>query len=59
MKYDGVVFDMDGVLRIGEHPIKGANDIIEELHSQGIKGMISTNECTPVRLKDLRILALA
>lgn len=45
MKYDAVVFDMDGVLRIGEHPIKGANDIIEKLHNEGIKGMISTNEC--------------
>lgn len=45
MKYEGVVFDMDGVLRIGDHPIKGANTIIEKIHNQGIKGMISTNEC--------------
>ena len=42
---DMVVFDMDGVLRIGEHPIEHSNKIIKYLHKKNIPGMISTNEC--------------
>lgn len=45
MDFKGYIFDMDGVLRIGEHPIKGANDIIKTLSKKNIKCMISTNEC--------------
>lgn len=54
MSYKGVIFDMDGVLRIGNHPVKGASEIIEKLNNNNIKGMISTNECryTDVELKD-------
>ena len=50
----GIIFDMDGVLRIGSHPVKYANDIIQLLKSKNIPGMISTNECryTDVELRD-------
>ena len=44
-KYKGIVFDMDGVLRIGNHPIPKANEIIQYLYKNKIQGMISTNEC--------------
>ena len=45
MKYKCVVFDMDGVLRIGSHPIKHANETIQHIRKKGIRGMLSTNEC--------------
>ena len=45
MDYKGYIFDMDGVLRIGDHPIKGANELIQYLDKSNIKCMISTNEC--------------
>ena len=41
----GIIFDMDGVLRIGSHPVKHANEIIQLLKNKKIPGMISTNEC--------------
>lgn len=40
-----VIFDMDGVLRIGDKPIMGANKIFNSLHDKNIKTMIVTNEC--------------
>ena len=54
MNIRGVVFDMDGVLRIGSKPIDGVNDTFEFLRKRGIKYMISTNECryTPDELRD-------
>ena len=40
-----VVFDMDGVIRIGDKKIDGAETIFEQLNSKNIKTMIVTNEC--------------
>ena len=40
-----VVFDMDGVLRIGNQLIRGAETILKDLQKRGIKSMIVTNEC--------------
>ncbi len=40
-----VVFDMDGVLRVGSKVIPGAQNIFRTLKSKGIKTMIVTNEC--------------
>ncbi len=40
-----VIFDMDGVLRIGDKPINGANKIFDSLNNINIKTMIVTNEC--------------
>ena len=40
-----VLFDMDGVLRIGNKPIKGSSDIFIKLENSNIKSMIVTNEC--------------
>lgn len=49
--YKGIVFDMDGVLRIGKNPIKGADKVFNKLHS---KSLIVTNECrrTPHKIKE-------
>lgn len=48
--FKGVVFDMDGVLRIGKDPVKGANKIFPEIQK---KSIIVTNECrrTPQKIK--------
>lgn len=40
-----VVFDMDGVLRIGNQIITGAENILVKLRQNNIKTMIVTNEC--------------
>lgn len=50
----GVVFDMDGVLRIGNQPIEGVNKTFTYLKDRKIPFMISTNECryTPTELRD-------
>ncbi len=40
-----VVFDLDGVIRIGNEIIPGANGTIQFLSSQNIPFMICTNEC--------------
>ena len=40
-----VVFDMDGVIRIGNKKIEGAETIFDQLNSKNIKTMIVTNEC--------------
>lgn len=40
-----VVFDMDGVLRVGNSKIEGATEMFEKLEARGIRTMISTNEC--------------
>ena len=49
-----VVFDMDGVLRIGNNKLDGAERIFNKLGQAGIKNMIVTNECryTVKELKD-------
>jgi HAD superfamily hydrolase (TIGR01450 family) len=49
-----VVFDMDGVLRVGESPIDGVNEALNHLKHKNIPYMISTNECryTPNDLRD-------
>ena len=49
-----VVFDMDGVIRIGNRKIDGAETIFDQLNSKNIKTMIVTNECryTVKELKD-------
>lgn len=49
-----VVFDMDGVLRIGNNKLDGAERIFTKLGQAGIKSMVVTNECryTVKELKD-------
>jgi HAD superfamily hydrolase (TIGR01450 family) len=49
--FKGIVFDMDGVLRIGKNPIKGADKIFSRLED---RAMIVTNECrrTPKKIKE-------
>ena len=49
-----VVFDMDGVIRIGNKKIEGAETIFDQLNFKNIKTMIVTNECryTVKELKD-------
>lgn len=49
-----VVFDMDGVLRVGDNPIDGVNEALKHLKDNKIPYMISTNECryTPNDLRD-------
>ena len=51
IRFKGIVFDMDGVLRIGKKPIKGADKIFPRLQD---KAMIVTNECrrTPQKIKE-------
>lgn len=50
----GIVFDMDGVLRIGNEPIEGVNEVFKYLKQKDIPFMISTNECrySPDELRD-------
>lgn len=38
-------FDMDGVLRIGSHPVEGAEEIFPLLEKLNLKSLIITNEC--------------
>lgn len=40
-----VVFDLDGVIRIGSAPIPGVNEVFQYLESHDIPYMICTNEC--------------
>ena len=53
MKFKGIIFDMDGVLRIGDHPMPNVNKILELLKENKCPYMISTNECRYTE-KDLR-----
>lgn len=41
----GIVFDLDGVLRVGTKPVPGANEAIGALLERKIPFMICTNEC--------------
>ena len=49
-----VVFDMDGVIRIGNNKLPGSERIFTKLAKASIKSMIVTNECryTVKELKD-------
>lgn len=40
-----VAFDMDGVIRIGNHPVQGAGEIFETLEKLNKNTLIITNEC--------------
>ena len=40
-----VAFDMDGVLRIGNHPVTGAGEIFKTLERLHRNSLIITNEC--------------
>ena len=42
---NAIVFDMDGVIRIGERLIDGAVETFKRLNTNGIQTMIVTNEC--------------
>ena len=44
-KPDAIVFDMDGVLRVGSQAIPNASEIIKLMEINKIPGMVSTNEC--------------
>jgi HAD superfamily hydrolase (TIGR01450 family) len=50
-----VVFDLDGVLRIGNKAIPGANDVLQQLEKKNIPFMICTNECrfTPAHIREM------
>lgn len=41
----GFIFDMDGVFRCGNKPIKGANDLVQWITKNNYVGCILTNEC--------------
>lgn len=41
----GFIFDMDGVFRCGNKPIKGANDLVQWITRNNYSGCILTNEC--------------
>jgi HAD superfamily hydrolase (TIGR01450 family) len=47
-------FDMDGVLRIGNHPIDGSDKIFKNIENLNKKSIIITNECryTPDTIKE-------
>lgn len=53
-KPEAIIFDMDGVLRVGNNAIPNANDIINLMVMNNIPGMISTNECryTDIELRE-------
>jgi ribonucleotide monophosphatase NagD (HAD superfamily) len=56
-----VALDMDGVLKIGDTPVLGADETVKELILRGYKLMIVTNECrwTPDQLSEkLRFMGL-
>ena len=38
-------FDMDGVIRIGQHPVEGSEKIFPLLKKMGLESLIITNEC--------------
>ena len=40
-----VIFDLDGVFRVGNKLIEGTKNVLSQLNSQNIKTMIVTNEC--------------
>jgi len=44
-KFKSVIFDLDGVLRIGKKLIPGANEILQFLQDNNINHRIVTNEC--------------
>lgn len=44
-KYKYVFFDLDGVLRIGNQLVSGANEILKYLNLHNIPYLICTNEC--------------
>lgn len=50
-----VVFDLDGVIRVGTNPILGVNDTFKLLSEKHIPFMICTNECryTPSQISDI------
>lgn len=45
MHIEGIVFDMDGVLRFGNRPATNVNDVIKSTTRQHIPAMVLTNEC--------------
>jgi HAD superfamily hydrolase (TIGR01450 family) len=45
MKTKAVVFDMDGVLRIGNKLIENVENVLQNLTDKNIKTMVVTNEC--------------
>jgi len=50
-----VVFDLDGVIRVGSTPLPGVNEVFRLLESRNIPYMICTNECryTPSQIHAL------
>lgn len=62
--YDGVLFDLDGVLYAGPHAIAGAADAVEQLVSRGVpRGYVTNNasrsaEQVATHLNELGIPAL-
>lgn len=53
--FKAVVFDMDGVLRIGAQAVPGANETLQALSAAQIPFSVCTNECryTPQHLREL------
>lgn len=45
-KFDGVIFDMDGVFYRGDQPLPGARDVIPALREAGLSFILLTNNAT-------------
>lgn len=61
MPIKGIVFDMDGVLRFGDHPANYCEKLIEFIKNKEIPTMVVTNECRYTRetiLNDLKYMNL-
>ncbi len=50
--FKGFIFDIDGVLKVGETPVEGAANVVEFLQNEGKKVAILTNNATRTR-KDI------
>jgi len=48
-EFEGFVFDIDGVLKVGETPVDGAAEVVEFLQQEGKKVAILTNNATRTR----------
>lgn len=45
-KFDGLIFDMDGVFYRGDHPLPGAREVLPSLRAAGLSFILLTNNAT-------------
>jgi HAD superfamily hydrolase (TIGR01450 family) len=45
-RYDLVIFDLDGVVYLGEQPVSGAVPVIAQLHDEGMRCVFATNNAS-------------